>query len=131
MSNRVSAIPRRAVGESFSNWSWQISNNSSATLSQSSAENTFTVSSATANTFSRSWTDAGVNKTDTITLDSPIVGMITRSNGTASSGNPPKPFYGFTGAGWSVYASSAPGGGADGLPTLRANNFLGFSIAKQ
>jgi len=132
MSNRVSTAPRRPVGDSYGSWSWQVSYNSLGALSQLSNENAFTVTGISSNAFDRSWTSSNaVNYTDTLTLDSPIAGMVTRGNGTASSGNVPKPFYAFTGAGWSVYASAAPGGGSDIASVLKANNFLGFSIAKQ
>jgi hypothetical protein len=131
MSNRVSTTPRRAVGDVYGGWSWQVTNNSAGTLSQLSNENVFTVTGISSNAFDRSWTSSGVNYTDTLTLDSPIKGMVTRGAGTASTGNAPKPFYAFTGAGWSVFASAAPGGGTDQPSVLKPNNFLGFSIAKQ
>lgn len=121
-SKRVSTLPTRAVSDTYSVLNWTIINNAGAGLSQKSSLNAFTVSAVTGDSFTRTWD----TNTDTITINSPMAGMITRVDPTGTL----KPFYGFTGQGWSIYASSAPGGGSDSLATLRGNNFLGFSISQ-
>jgi hypothetical protein len=115
MSKRASVIPKRVLGETWSNISWTLDSPSLTAVSQSSTANTFSVTAVNGNSFNRSFG----TYTDTITLDSPIPGMISRTNGTNSAinGLAPIGYYGFTGAGWTVYASSAPN-----------LDFLGFSI---
>jgi hypothetical protein len=123
-SKRVTSVPKRVLGETWSNISWSINNNNAGTLSQSSDANSFTATAVNGNSFNRS----NGTKTDTITIDSPLTGMVSRTNGANTAGNPPKDFYSFTGTGWSVYASSDSGLFTDTVATLRGKNFLGFSI---
>ncbi len=129
-SKRVSSVPKRVVGETWSNINWTINNAAAGAVSQKSSVNSFTATAVNGNSFDRSFsTTSAPANTDTITVDFPITGMISRTNGLTAGTTPgPLSFYGFTGTGWSVYGSSDSGLGTDTVPNLRAKNFLGISI---
>lgn len=126
MSDRVSGYPGRTVSQTWSNTNWQLKY-SSGVPSLETNTNSFvaTTADAVAKFFTRQITDNfNVVKTDKITWNNPLNGMIKRTENSAVAHN----FIGFTGVGWTVYVSDTPGGGSDTAATLKANNFMGFSI---
>ena len=126
MSDRVSGFPGRTVNQTWSNTNWQLKYSSgSRALETNTNDFVATAVDTVAKFFTRRITDnLSAVKNDKITWNAPRNGMITRTESDSGAHN----FIGFTGTGWTVFVSDAPGGGGDGVGTLKNNNFMGFSI---
>jgi len=128
MSDRVAGFPGRTVNQTWSNTNWQLKYSAGA-VSLVTDSNSFVVTAVdtVAKFFTRQITtngDTANTKTDKITWNTPLNGMVTRTENSGGGHN----WVGLTGAGWSVFVSDAPGGNADSASTLKNNNFIGFSI---
>lgn len=126
MSDRVNGFPGRTVNQTWSNTNWQLKySGGSRVLETNTNDFVATTVDTVAKYFTRRITDNLSNvKNDKITWNAPLNGMITRTESDAGAHN----FIGFTGTGWTVFVSDAPGGGSDTAGTLKSNNFMGFSI---
>lgn len=129
MSDRVGGHPGRTVNQTWTNTNWQLRYNSGA-LSMVTDTNSFvaTAVDTVSKYFMRLITtngDTANQRTDKITWNAPLNGMITRTENSGGNHN----FIGFTGTGWTVFVSDDPDGNGDGtVATLKTNNFMGFSI---
>lgn len=127
-SQRISAPIVRTVGSSYSLTDWQVTNSSTAGvgLVQAATPKTFTVTAVTSNpyTFSRYLSPDNLN-VDTIDVNAPRVGMLTRPALAVSSTNDSakNPWIAVNSLGWTVYGSTATGAPSSTNPV-----FYGISI---
>lgn len=118
MSSRVSAMPLRAVGDTWSSWTWKTVNaNTAGALTMTPDFNNYSVVSVTGANLVRN--DGTAN--DTLVYNDPLAGMAHKLS-TASPLPVTSGAYVFTGPGWSVSASDNPN-----APT-GAKHFFNISV---